>query len=313
LTQVRKFKTRVITAFQGVQPFPDRGDDRLLNALIGQCNLQFYFRHKNPVDAKFFGAIVKLPSIDLLKKKHVLTTPQQYQDGNELVVLTDETANWSDADQQGASQSDAVSDTQTHTNSANQSTAATDTRSESIQRLADAVSRAHSNQTGSGSSDAVAHGTTRSDARNWSNTHTRGGGITRKTTLVPRIRTRDVVTSIQFYTADEQIIQAASDLTQYAIGTALLYIGGHGIAEVKLPLAGNPLRQTPQFAAKKLAELRKLVLVRGEFATPEQLFDQRRDFERQLVQYLNERQMNGQAPPQLGYTEPPDDNPLLNI
>ena len=130
---------------------------------------------------------------------------------------------------------------------------------------------------------------------------------------MPRIRTRDVVTSIQFYTADEQIIQAASDLTQYAIGTALLYIGGHGIAEVKLPLAGNPLRQTPQFAAKKLAELRKLVLVRGEFATPEQLFDQRRDFERQLVQYLNERQMNGQAPPQLGYTEPPDDNPLLNI
>ena len=108
LTQVCKFKIRVISAFQGTQLFPDRSDDRLLNTLIGQCNLQFYFRHKNPADAKFFGEVVKLPSYDRLKKKHVLTTPQQYQDGNNRFVLTDESANWNDAEQEGASQADAV-------------------------------------------------------------------------------------------------------------------------------------------------------------------------------------------------------------
>jgi hypothetical protein len=313
LTQVRKFKTRITCAFQGTQLFPDRVNDRLLNALIGQSNVQFYFRHKNPVDAKFFGEIVQLPSLDLLKTKHVLTTPQQYQDGHELVVLTDESANWGDAQQQGASQADAVSDTTTHTNSTSQSAGSTDTRSESLQRLADAVSRAQSSQTVTGASDAAAHGTTRTDARNWSNTRTRGGSITRKTTLVPRIRTRDVVTSIQFYSPDELVIEAASRFTQLRVGTALLYIAGRGVAEAKLPLAKDPLRRTPQFAIKKLSQLRKLVLARNEFATPEQLLDQRRTFERRLIQYLNDRRVIEDARAQLGYTEPPDDNPLLTI
>ena len=120
----------------------------------------------------------------------------------------------------------------------------------------------------------------------------RGGGITRKTTLVPRIRTRDIVTSIQFFTADEQIIEAASDITQYAVGTALLYIGGRGVAEVKLPLAGDPLcAKRRNLRPRSSQNSASWSWLRGEFATPEQLLDQRRDFERQLVQYLNERPM----------------------
>ena len=313
LTQVRKFKTRIVGAFQGVQPFPDRGNDRLLNALIGQCNLQFYFRHKNPVDAKFFGEIVRLPSLDLLRKKFVLTTPQQFQEGHDQVVLTDESANWNDAEQEGASQTDAVSDTATHSNGTTQSTGATDTRRDSLQGLADAVSRAQSSQNGSNSSDAAAHGTTRTDGRNWSKTRNRGGSITRKTTLVPRIRTRDIVTSVQFYTAEEQIIEAASRFTGLPIGTALVYIGGRGVAEARLPLVQNPLRRTPRFAIKKLNELRRIVVARDEFATPDQLVNERRDFERQLIQYLNDRRMIERTRPQLVYDDPPDDNPLLTI
>lgn len=313
LAQVRKFKVRLVCAFQGTQFFADRVEDRLLNALVGQCNVQFYFRHKSPVDAKFFAEIVKLPSIDLLKKKHVLKTPQQYQDGNDAVVLTDESSNWGDAEQQGSSQADAVSDSTTNTTGSSSSTGSGETRSDSTQRLADAVSRAQSSQNGTSSSDAAAHGTTRTDGRSWSNTRSRGGSVTRKTTLVPRIRTRDVVTSIQFFSPDEQFIDVASRFTRLPVGTAMLYIAGSGVAEAKLPLAKNPLGRTPRFAAKKLSGLRQLVLARNEFATPKQVLDQRRSFERQLIQYLNDREPIEQSQPQLSYTEPPDDNPLLTI
>jgi hypothetical protein len=249
-----------------------------------------------------------------LKKKHVLTTPQQYQDGNDVVVLTDESANWNKAEQEGASQADAVSDSQTHTNSTNQSTGATDTRSDSLRQLADAVSRAQSSQAGTGASDAAAHGTTRTDARTWSNTRSRGGGITRKTTLVPRIRTRDIVTSIQFFSADEQFIEAASLFTRLPVGTALLYIAGRGVAQVKLPLAKDPLRRTPRFAIKKLAELQRLVLSRPEFATPEELIEKRIEFERQLIHYLN-CQAADKNVPLLGVDgdDDEDENPIMTI
>ena len=71
----------------------------------------------------------------------------------------------------------------------------------------------------------------------------RGGSVTRKTTLVPRIRTRDIVSSVQFFTAEEQIIEAASRFTGLPVGTALLYIAGRAVAEAALPLAKNPFTQ----------------------------------------------------------------------
>ena len=77
LAQVRKFQARFVVAFQGTQLFEERQQDRLLNALVGQCNTHFYFRHKNPVDAKFFGEMIRLPDIDTKKVKHVLTQQQQ--------------------------------------------------------------------------------------------------------------------------------------------------------------------------------------------------------------------------------------------
>jgi energy-coupling factor transporter ATP-binding protein EcfA2 len=289
LAQVRKFKVRLVCAFQGTQLFAERTEDRLLNALVGQCNVQLYFRHKNPVDAKFFAEIVKLPSIDLLKPKHILKTPQQFQEGHDEVVLTDHSETWSDAEQEGSSQTDAVNDT--------------DTRSQSLGSLG-------SNRTST--SQSSAHSNVRTDGRNWSSTRTQGGGLTHRTTLVPRIRTRDIVTSIQFFTADEQVIDRASDFTRMAIGSALLYIAGRGVAQVGLPLATNPFRRTPAFAAKKLSELRTLVFARSEFATPEQLLAKREQFEREMVRYL-ERQVSDQGAPGLLAYEPEDDNPLLNI
>ena len=312
LAQVRKFKVRLVCAFQGTQFFDERTEDRLLNALIGQCNVQFFFRHKNPVDAKFFAEIVKLPSLDLLKTKHVLKTPQQYQDGHDIVVLTDESDSWNDAEQEGSSQADAISDTETQTQGTSDTSGSTDTRSGPADRLAEAVSLARSNQTNTSRSQASARGTTRTDGHNWSATRSRGGSRTRKTTLVPRIRTRDVVTSIQFLSTDEQFLAEASEFTRKAIGTALLYTAGRGVSQVTLPLASNPLRRTPTFAGKKLSQLRSQVFARREFATPEQLLADRQQFERQVVRYL-EKQVAAVSPPALLPPEPEDDNPLLTI
>lgn len=105
LAQVRKFLCRFVVAFQGTQLFEERQNDRLLNALIGQCNVHFYFRHKNPVDAKFFAEILKLPTIETTKIKHELKQDQQYQDGHELVTLTDTSESVSEASQDGGSSS----------------------------------------------------------------------------------------------------------------------------------------------------------------------------------------------------------------
>ena len=101
LAQVRKFQARFVVAFQGTQLFEDRQQDRLLNALVGQCNAHFYFRHKNPADAKFFGEIIRLPSVDPLKVKHVRKQQQQqrYQDGHDILTLSDESESFSHANQ----------------------------------------------------------------------------------------------------------------------------------------------------------------------------------------------------------------------
>ncbi len=81
LAQVRKFLCPIVAAFQGTQLFQERERDPLLNALIGQCNVQLYFRHKHPIDARFFGDLIKLPSISSRKVKHILWQRQAYQDG----------------------------------------------------------------------------------------------------------------------------------------------------------------------------------------------------------------------------------------
>ena len=79
----------------------------------------------------------------------------------------------------------------------------------------------------------------------------------------------------------------------------------------------QPLGRTPRFAAKKLSQLHQLVYARNEFATPEQLLDERRAFEQRLIQYLDERQRIENNRPQLGYEALTDDDydggPLLTF
>jgi hypothetical protein len=313
LAQVRKFKLRLVGAFQGTQMFPDRTEDRLLNALIGQCGATIVHRHKNPVDAKFFGELVTLPVLNPLAEKHRLTQWQQYQDGNDVAFLTDSNETWSDADQSGGSRSNAQSDTTTDTTTDNRSSTTGNTVTRDERTLAEAVSRARSEQTGTGTSSATARGATATDGTNWSNTRTRGGGRTRKMTLVPRLRWRQVVTNIEFFSTQEQMDYGAREVTRLGTGEGILYRAGEVPLRVQFPLARGPFDRTPKFAAKQVQALEREITSRPIFATPAEIIAERRDFERRLIGHLKRLAIQHEpaAPPPPDDGE--DDNPHLAI
>ncbi|HUY90315.1 MAG TPA: type IV secretion system DNA-binding domain-containing protein [Pirellulales bacterium] len=313
LAQVRKFKIRLVAAFQGTQLFPEREEDRLLNALISQCRTTVVFRHKNPVDAKFFGELVTLPVLDPLAEKHRLTQTQQYQDGNEVVFLTDESDSWSDARQDGGSQSDAQSDTKTDTTTDSRTSGTGDTVTKNERALSEAVSRARTNQTGNSISRATSRANSRTDGTSWSNTNTRGASRTRKMTLVPRLRWREIVSSIQFFSPDEQVAFGARDVTRQVTGEAVVYTAGEAPMRVRFPLARGPFDGTPKFAAKQLQALRVEITSRPMFATPAEIVAERREFERRLITHLEQLAIESQPiviPPPARETP---NNPLLSI
>ena len=292
LPQVRKYLCRFAVAFQGTQLFEGRQEDRLLNALVSQCNAHFIFRHKNPVDAKFFGEVLKLPSFDTHKVKHVLTQLQQYQDGNEIVVLRDTSTSDSHAAQDGGSSSDAVSETTS--TSQGTSSGASESTGRGVNQVEGAVHRALSTndgraeQWGSNESRSASNGSTSTTGKSWSKTKTTGRSVTHKQTLVPRIRTREVVSSVQFLSTDEQVVEAARDISRLRVGECFLYLGGVGVSKVRIPLPKNPLAGLPRYAAKKLAALQTSLLARPEYDTTDNLLRQRAQFEERLVGFLND-------------------------
>lgn len=310
LTQIRKFKLRLVCAHQGTQFFPDRTEDRLLNALVGQCGMHLYFRHVNPADAKYFAGIMSLPSLDPWRVKHELRQTQQYQDGHDLVTLMDYGTNWSKGEQEGTADAVGTSDSTTETDGSSNSrtvtdtrgssggTSATDTHTSGESRLEETVSRArgesqgtnastaHSDMTGSSTSTARARGSSTTHTTNWATTTSRGGNKTWKQTLVPRMRWREIVTSIQFLSTDEQIIQVASGQASLPTGHAALYISGKGVSLVKLPLAKNPFLRMPKFCGKKIRELLLDLTRRPEFQSATFIVEYRQNFHAALLKHL---------------------------
>lgn len=288
LPQTRKFLARGVFAHQGVNFFPDRTEDRLLNALVGQCRTHIYFRHANPIDARYFAEIIKLSSLDPYQVKHVLKTPQQYQDGREIVTLTDEGENWGTADQTGSSTATADSSTQSHSETSsrsNSNSTSTSTRTEDL--LEQAVTNARGETTGSSSTVTDASGTTNTQTNSASTTRSRGGNRTRKQTLVPRLKTRDIVSSVQFLSTDEQLVEAAGRISEYPIGSAAMHVAGQGTSVVSFPLPKNPFPGTPKFAVKKLQQLRQMIAVRPEYDTFAAIAAQREMFRQSLARHLH--------------------------
>lgn len=295
LAQIRKYQTRIVAAHQGTGMFAERTDDRLLHAFVSQCRAHFYFRHQNPVDAKFFGEIISLPGFSPTKIKHELYQQVQYQDGHDLVILTDEGETTAEADSAGGAQS--TGSTQTDTRSSDSARSTTDTRGRTRdeQLLHETVNEARAEATANRTSQGSSSGTSQESTNNWSKTTTRGTSRTRKQTLVPRLKWRDVLASVQFLTPEEQLLAPASRLTNLPTGTALFHLSGIGVTEAPFPLVGDPFAQSPKFAAKKEANHLAQLLKQPEYATPAAIEDQRRLLLDALLRYL-QKLPSGSAP-----------------
>ncbi len=295
LRQTRKFLLRWVCAHQGTNFFEDRTLDRLLHALVGQCGIHFFFRHIDPVDAKFFAEILGLPTFDPRRVKHTLRQKQQYQAGNELVILHDRSDSSTEGEEEGETTTTGTTNTEGQNESQTASHTHTSGETGSDGHLAKTISdaRASASQTGSSSSKATSDqvGTSRSRSR------TRGLTRTHRQTLVPILRWRDIVSSVQFFTADEQTGVLARQVATLPTGAAFVYHAGQPPAVVRFPWHPDPFAMTPKARAKKVQAFRNLLLRRDEFALPTTVEAEILAFESAWLAQLQDLPASPAAPP----------------
>jgi hypothetical protein len=243
--QVRKFLARLVVCHQGVNLFPERGDDRLLQALTSQCRTHFFFRHGSPADAEFFGRILALPEYDPKRVKHIQRVPTQFQVGHRLAVLCDESEGSSHTSGDSETSGTSESTTNTVTNGTSQGDSRT---------LVEAVERARTEASSRSRSQSDATGQARQASSTSSRSTTQNRSRTLKQQLVPVLETRSIVTAVQFFTKEELEAVKARDLSRLPTGMAMLYVTGTPAVPVQFPLAVDPFERTPKFGAKKIAE-----------------------------------------------------------
>ncbi len=283
LPQCRKLKARWVTAFQGAYVFRDAIDNPLLNLIIGQCRTHFVFGHSNHKDCEFFGKVVKFRSIDLMRRKHTTRTTQQIQTGHNTVALYDESTNWSDAEQQGESQAEAATTTSTDTETTSHSTNHSEKR-QLEDRLRAAVADARGDT--KGNSTASSEGNTSTSTENWSKTSTRGGGFTKKQTLVPRLES-EVIEHIQFMTPEEQFMEVAAKIAGFAVGQCAIHRSGNGAWITRLPMVRDRFRRTPRFAKQQVRKLYASVFCRPQYQSPARIIEQQQEFTDHLIHRLH--------------------------
>jgi len=142
-------------------------------------------------------------------------------------------------------------------------------------------------------------------------TSTRTTNRTVKQTLVPTIMTKEVISSIQFYSKEEIEWAAASEFKRLGTGEAIVTIDGEGVWQCQTPLAKTPFSHAPKYAATKLKSWQNEMLQRPEFASPQQIQQEREEFLTALtseLRLLTHQQSQGtlnatggivQAPPRL--------------
>jgi hypothetical protein len=283
VTQVRKFRLHFCCAHAGTQFFEGGVSNPLLNGITSACRVHIIFRHQGEADATYFGKLVKLPECSATRVKHEQRQPMQFQDGHDLVTLTDTSESWQEGEQQGGSETRGTTETTTDahgTNSGDTVTRGSTTEEETLRK---ASSEARAAVVGSSASTSHAAGSTQSASQSWTKTSSRGGGRTFKQTLVPRIVIRDIVTSVQFFTTEEQFMEAASGIASAPVGSALVYVAGSGTVRVRFPLPKKPFRGAPKFGRKKLEQLWRLVTSRPEYALPGDIAAQRAAFTEELA------------------------------
>lgn len=270
----RKYLVRAIAGHQGTQFFKERTESRLLNALVGQSGVRILFRHTNPTDRRYFAEVLSRPNPWAVK--HVLSQQQQYQDGHDLATLIDTSDSWNDARQHGTS----------HAEGATEQTTDTAGTSEARQYLTRASHVAQRNVQATTQSTARGHADSRTDTTTNSLTESRGGSRTYRQVLVPRIRERKIITSVQFLTIDEQRVQAENTLAELSVGEAQVHVSGQPSRRVSFRLAQRPYASTPKFAAKKLAALRTAYLAKDHYRDPAEVLAVREQFAQQFAEAI---------------------------
>lgn len=276
LCEIRKFLVRFVLAHQGTQRFPQGVADPFLNTIVGQCGVHLYFRHANPVDAKYFGEIVALPDYDPKRVKHEQWQEVQQQAGHDLVILEDESQTTGSSDQVGGGESSGNSDT-TSTNSTTGSSATnTSSTQQDEELLRRTIGEAHAAASLQSQGQGRSIGSSYQQNSSWTRSTSHSTGRTRRQTLVPRIVTKNVITGVQFYSSDEQVMEQASVLANLATGRAMLHVSGRGVVQIGFPLFQEPFEKTPRFAAKQAAAFHQQLSLRPEYASPVAILEQRR-------------------------------------
>jgi hypothetical protein len=113
---------------------------------------------------------------------------------------------------------------------------------------------------------------TRSRLRAFSRSFTQ----TFKQTMVPILKWREVVRSVTHYTFDEQVALFAQRITQFRVGEGFLYIAGHFVEWIRVPLPREPYAESPRTLASILRGFRQQLLERPMYHTVENMVAYRR-------------------------------------
>jgi len=173
-------------------------------------------------------------------------------------------ATFNETDAEGATKSNTHSKTNGHANTAGRTLTETRRRSE-----------------------GGAENTQITQSENWSFKRQQGGSRTRKQQLVPVIKTREIVTSVEFFTADELNLTVASRMTRLDVGESFMYCAGKPVCLVHVPLIQDPYRRAPKSAAKKWQEFLEELLERPEYHRPDAIFRERQRLLENLLSEVN--------------------------
>lgn len=268
-TEIRKFQTSFLFLHQGSARFEGRTENDFFQTINDMCRVKVLFRHN--ADAEWFGRQVALAAYNGLNVKYIQRTPQQFTVGHKIIELTDHGS--------GSSEMEGS----THTDGMTSSLTSTLARAVRAVDGADDITRTYSHATGSSVSSAAAKQSTYTVTKN----------KTRKQTLLPVVETRDIVSSVQFYSNEEVAWEGASMIKNLRTGEAIIIVDGSGVWLAQTPLAVDPYAHAPVFAAKRLAAWTKDMQSLPFFASPTVIMSERQLFLERLTTELERLAYSG--------------------
>jgi hypothetical protein len=283
-TEIRKYRTKFAFLHQGSARFPGRHDNEFLNTITDMCRLRLIFRHAAG-DAEFFGRQISLATWEAKKIKHVQRVPQQFTVGHDLVELIDVSEGTSDGTTTGTSNAQATGSQE------GTSDQLSETLSEAVNDAQETLSHTSGKSSARGNQRSTSSSKTETTSDSSTSSVSRSRTI--KQHLLPRIDTRDIVTSVQFFSPDEVDRDHSSAITQLQTGEAYFLIGGIGTFITQTPLSQDPLSRAPKCAARMLAAFLARQWQSPQFVSPHLVHAERQAFLRNLLSQLQRLQQPG--------------------